>query len=394
MHIGRNIRLLSWFNFCTDFVFFAPVAIIYFARVSGSLTLGMSIFAIAYVSSAIFEVPTGILSDRVGRKKTMILGAICSVLSIIMYAIGSSYLLMIIGALLQGMSRSFYSGNNDALLHDTLRDMGKDAEYHTHLGHTSSMFQVALALASVMGSIIAALSFPFVMWVSVIPQICALLIALQIIEPRSHTRKSTNIYAHLKEALSLFQTNPKLQLLTFASAIRFSLAESAFFLRSAFFNTLWPLWAIGFASLISHVSGAISYYFSGKAINKLGSITILSLGIIIGRVMSLFALIFPTIVSPALMASTSITYGAGMVASSSLMQKEFSESQRATMGSLSSLMGSLAFGVSAVAFGYVGDLFGPAKALIFINLLLFTPLLFYRKISLLRTNNHVSKKSS
>jgi len=386
MLVERNIKLLAWFNFCTDFVFFAPVAIIYFAHVTGSLTLGMSIFAIAYASSALFEVPTGALSDRVGRKKTIVLGAICSVGCMVFYAIGTSYVFMFVGALLQGMSRSLYSGNNDALLHDTLHDMDKSNEYHAHYGRTSTMFQIALAISAVMGSIIVAWSFPMVMWLSVIPQICAFFIALQMIEPRSYTIKSTNVYSHLKESVKLFRSNPKLQILTFASAIRFSLGESAYFLRSAFINTLWPLWAIGLANMITHSCSAVGYYFGGKVIDRLGSMKVLSLGIVIDRVVTLIALLLPTPASPLLMASTSLTYGAGMVASNSLMQKEFSEAQRATMGSLSSLVGSLAFGVSAVALGYIGDLFGPVNALIVINILLFAPLIFYRKIYVNKKN--------
>lgn len=387
MDVQRNIKLLSWFNFCTDFVLFAPVAIIYFAKVTGSLALGMSIFAVAYASSALFEVPTGILSDKVGRKQTIILGALCSILCIVFYAIGSSYLIMVIGALIQGMSRSFYSGNNDALLHDTLHDMGKHADYHVYLGRTSSMFQVALAIASVMGSVMAAVSFPLVMWISVLPQIGAFLIALQMVEPKSHTKVSSNIYVHLHEALRLFQVNPRIQLLTFASAIRFSLGESAFFFRSAFFNTLWPLWAIGYANLITHFTAAISFYFSGKVINKWGHVKVLYIEILYNRVINLFALLFPTVASPALMGSTSITYGAGTVAANSLMQKEFSQSQRATMASLSSFFGSIAFGVSAVALGYVGDLFGPATALILINLLQVVPIVFYWKIRPLKLDD-------
>jgi hypothetical protein len=59
MKLHKNIKLLAWFNFFTDFKLYPPVAIIYFARVSGSYALGMSIFAITQLASAIFEVPTG-----------------------------------------------------------------------------------------------------------------------------------------------------------------------------------------------------------------------------------------------------------------------------------------------------------------------------------------------
>ncbi|HBO10654.1 TPA: hypothetical protein DD448_01765, partial [Candidatus Collierbacteria bacterium] len=58
----HNVRLLKIFNFLIGFSLFAPLAIIYFSRVSGSYTLGASIFGITMLASAIFEVPTGIWS--------------------------------------------------------------------------------------------------------------------------------------------------------------------------------------------------------------------------------------------------------------------------------------------------------------------------------------------
>src|SRR3989344_4440960 len=123
MTIARNIKLFYFLNFFTDFVFFAPVAIIYFAKVTGSYALGMSIFSIAYISSAIFEIPTGVVSDIFGRRLTVIFGALASVFCIVLYAIGATYWILVIGAVFQWVSRAFYSGNNDALLHDTLREL-------------------------------------------------------------------------------------------------------------------------------------------------------------------------------------------------------------------------------------------------------------------------------
>lgn len=380
MGIQRNIQLLSLFNFFTDFVLFAPVAIIYFSKVTGSMALGMSIFSIAYVASAIFEVPTGVLSDLVGRKRTIIMGAVCSVVCVTLYAIGGSYWLLFFGGLFQGLSRALYSGNNDALLHDTLKVTGRENEYHAFLGRTSSMFQIALAIASLLGGFLAFQSFPLVMWASVIPQICALLISLQMIEPSIHTKTSSNIFSHLRKSLKQFKQNYKLRLLTIATAFRFSLGESAYFFRSAFINTLWPLWAVGISYTLSNLSGALSFYFSGKAIDKFGPKRILNFEIVSNRVVNFIALLFPTMLSPILMSSTSLTYGVGSVATNSLLQKEFNQQQRATMSSLNSLVGSIAFGIFSVLLGWQADLFGPASALITANTLLLAPLFFYRKI--------------
>lgn len=155
MQAHKNIKVLKWFNFFTDFKLYAPLAIIYFARVSGSFALGMAIFSIAMVSSALFEIPTGIFSDRIGRRKTVILGAMSAVLYSIFYAIGQSFLILAIGAIFEGLSRSFYSGNNEALLYDSLAEAKNEQHYDEYLGKTSAMFQLALAISAILGGFIA-----------------------------------------------------------------------------------------------------------------------------------------------------------------------------------------------------------------------------------------------
>ncbi len=382
MRIEKNIKLLSWLNFCTDFVFFAPVAILYFARVTGSYALGMSVFSLAYVSSAVFEVPTGIVSDMVGRKKTTILGAASSVLCVTLYALGGSYWMLAAGALLQGLSRAFYSGNNDALLHDTLTETGRENEYHTYLGKTSSMFEIALALAAATGGFMAQRSYGLVMWASVIPQIGALVIATQLVEPSIVTVANTNVFALVSDSMAHFRRNYKLRLLTIASALRFGVGESGYFLRSAFISTLWPLWAIGIVSGLSNVGAAVSFYFGGRVIDRYKPLRVLNIEIISNRIVNLMALLFPTIVSPVLMNSTSLVFGAGSVAMNSLLQKEFTQAQRATMSSLNAFAGGIVFGIASIVLGVLADRFDARTALIITNIVLLIPLFLYRKIFL------------
>lgn len=386
MSFHRNIKLIALHNFFTDFVLFAPVAIIYFQQVTGSFALGMSVFSLAYGSSALLEVPTGIISDYVGRKKTLILGSLASVLCVIFYAIGQSYWILLIGSLFQGASRAFYSGNNDALLHDTLAETGRQHEYDEFLGKTSAMFQIALAIAAILGGVIANWSFAWVMWLSVLPQLGAFITATKIIEPPSHSTRSGNIYAHLCESTRYFLSNYRLRYLSLASIFKFSLSESSYFLRSAFVNSLWPLWAVGISNFLSNIGAAVGFYFSGKVIKRFGSYPVLVANVTINRVINIFSLLFPTVFSPALMATTSLGYGVGSVAQNGLLQKEFTNSQRATMGSINSFAGNIAFAFFSILLGYLGDVWGIRNALLVSHVLLFLPLLFY--LLIVKTDPH------
>lgn len=360
----KNVRLLKIFNFLIGFSLFAPLAIIYFSKVSGSYTLGASIFGITMLASAIFEVPTGIWSDRVGRRGTIILGSWARVLAFILYAIGLSYWWLVAGAIFEGLSRAFYSGNNDAFLHDTLADDGLEDEFHEHQGKVSSTEQLAMGLSALLGGIIANFSFSYLMWLSVFSQAIMLYISYRFIEPRLRSQTETNIYAHIQEAIKLFLHNKKLRLLSLASMLGYSISEIKWEFSSAFTATVWPIWAIGISRTLPSFGASASFFFSGKLIRKFTEVKILLLDSIVGKLASFIGYGFPSIFSPIIMSVPSLLYGVGSVAEKTLMQREFSDHQRATMSSLISLGGSVGFAIMSVVLGGLADSIGPAKALV------------------------------
>lgn len=365
----KNVRLLSIFNFLIGFSVFAPLAIIYFSQVSGSFTLGTSVFGIIMISSALFEVPTGLLSDKVGRKYTIVLGSWMRVLAFVFYALGFSYLWLVIGAVFEGLSRAFYSGNNDALLYDSLVDAGNEDDFAKYQGKVSSTEQLAMGLSAVFSGLIAFYSFNYLLWFSVLIQICLLVISYLLIEPASKRRLDTNIFADIKDALVLFISNKKLRLLSLASILSYSISELKWNFGSAFVATVWPLWAIGISKMLPSFGASLSFYFSGTLIRKFKAVKILLFDNIYGKFVSLVAYIYPTVLSPIIGSTSSLLYGVGSVAEKTLMQHEFSAHQRATMSSLNSLGGSVGFALMSLVLGGLADSFGPAKALIILTLL-------------------------
>ncbi len=365
MDYSRNIKILTWQGFFIGFSLWSPIAAIYFSQVSGSYALGLSVFSITMISSAIFELPTGVFSDLIGRKWTTMLGGLFYTIAFVFYALGFNYWWLVIGAISEGTARSFYSGNNDALLYDSLNKSDRKKDFERWLGWIGGAEQWALGIAAVLGGILAAkYSFRLVMWLSVIPIFLCFATSWWLQEVEGITKSSSNMYAHLKDAIKNFVVNKKIRLLSLSSIVGFGLGESGFQFTNVFVASLWPLWAIGIARMLSNIGAAIGFGWSGKLINKFKAVNILIFEQIYSKIVTTFSLIFPSVASPALMSTTSLMYGPSTVAETSIFQKEFSDHQRATMGSLNSLGRSIFFAIAATGMGLVADLTSPRIALI------------------------------
>lgn len=363
--VNRNVRLLSWFNFFGDFRMYGPIMVIYFAQVTGSYTAAASLLAVKRLSSAAFEVPTGVLSDLLGRRGTMIAGAAVMVAAHLGYAGAPGYGVLLAAVVLEGLATSLWSGNNEALLYDTLLEAGREEEFPRHSGRVNSMFQIALALAAAIGGLVAGVwSLRAVVVLSVVPQVLCVLVAWRVLEPRVHGPLESNVLVHLGSALRGIRRDPVLRRITLVSALRYS-SESAAQLSPVFVAGLWPLWALGLWRTFSHGVAFVGFRVSGWVIGRVGAARTLLFGELLDNVANFVALVRPTAFSPVLLGSPA--YGMSTIAQQTLLQRGFTDRERATMGSLASLLGSMLYALVALGAGLVADRWGIVPALLAIQ---------------------------
>lgn len=358
MKKSPNIKRLAWFNFFSSFRLYGVVAVIYFAQITGSYALGVSIYSIVNIARAAFEVPTGILSDKVGRSISLRLGALASLLSVACYALGQNYAILAVGAVLEGLCWAFFSGNNNALLYESLSEHGDQDRYHEALGRAHSALELAGFIASILGGLIAFVSFGALLWLSLIPQIIALILSLGFRDPSIPREAAQSLLLHLKEALTHYRSNWRLRTLSLAEIIGIGMGEAAWQLQAAFYNTLLPVWAVGIMISLNFLTSTISFRLSGRLIDRFKALNLLIFGEVYSRPLIFLALIHPTVFSPLLMASASMMYGPSVVAHNTLLQREFTDAQRATMASINSLAGGIFFALCAIVLGTLADHLG------------------------------------
>jgi hypothetical protein len=273
--------------------------------------------------------------------------------------------MLALGAVLEGLAFSFFSGNNEALLYDTLRAEGAQAEYAEWHGRVSSLFQLALAVSAAVAMVaLQWLSLRMMFVLSLLPQALGIVFALLLVEPKRSAAVPANIFAHLREALAGFARDVRLRDLSIATMLRFALGEGMHMFHPAFFALFWPAWALGLAGVLVNGLGALGFRLGGAAIRRFGAYQVLVASNAGSILAGLIAVVTATVASPAIISLSSILFGPATVAQDSLKQRAFSDAQRATMASLISLGGNILFAAAVFGLGTLADGIGARFALL------------------------------
>lgn len=340
--------------------------------------MALSLFSVAQVAQGVFEIPLGYYSDKYGRSNCLRAGALSSLLAIILYAIGINYWVLVIASIFDGISFAAFSGNNDALLFETLESEGKKNNYQHEYGKMCSWLELAGFLGVMLGSLWATKSLQILFVLSIIPRVMSTIISMGFVDPKMEKIKTKSVKHHFYDSYLIYKNNMKVRLLSIANIIG-AMGGVLWNFQSAFYNLFLPIWATNMVMSINFFTSFVSFRMSGKLIQKFEAMKVLFYSEVYCRILVTFAYIFPTIASPFLVAIASVSYGPSVVAKSTIMQNEFTNAQRATMTSINSFLGNILYSISAVLAGMAADKFGVAKALLFVQVLMLSiGVIYYR----------------
>ena len=378
----RGVRHNFFYLGCTEFFgelrFYYPIAVLIFEAVTGSYALAMAVFSLMYVVQAVAEVPTGILSDKLGRRKTLIVGSGLELLGVVAYicafvpSVGAVGLF--VGTSLIGIACAFYSGNNTAMLYESLAHYRKQGEISKLYGRMRSMSQAGLACSGLaaLGLLWLGASFQLLMALTLVPFLFGFVAAVLTVEPpRAHSRKDEEelpSLQHLFEAARLIWRNKRLRSLTLAKSWMFGIGQMGHNFMPGFVDLVWPTWLTPLYRMVQNFVGMVSFWFAGPVIARVGALMALVSAKGLSVVVSLIAFALAMPVSPVLLWVTQVTYAVNDTAVGTLEQENFSDAQRSMMGSIVSVLGSIFAAVVGVALGGLADAFGAVQALIILTL--------------------------
>ncbi len=162
---------------------FMPVIVLFYQKNGLSMKEVFILQSIFSLSIVLFEIPSGYLSDIIGRRLSITIGCALSVIGFGFYSISYGFTGFLIAELLLGLATSFVSGSDSALLYDTLLLFDKEDEYTKAEGRITSIGNFSEGLAAIAGGLLALISLRTPFYAETIIALLSVPVALSLYEP-------------------------------------------------------------------------------------------------------------------------------------------------------------------------------------------------------------------
>lgn len=145
---NKYIHYLS--QFFHSLIFIIPIWIVYY---QGKLTIPQISFLVSfqYIVQMLMELPSGAFADLVGRRNTLVIAFLIGSLSFLLFPFVSVFWHFLIFLFFVGVSDSFRSGAEEALLYDSFKEANKESQYGKVYGNGNIIYQAGLIIATALG---------------------------------------------------------------------------------------------------------------------------------------------------------------------------------------------------------------------------------------------------
>ncbi|MDA0364742.1 MAG: MFS transporter [Chloroflexi bacterium] len=362
--LRRNLRLLPWWWVVRWAWFGEAIWVIYLITERG-LTLGeVFLFEAAFRAVVIAaEVPTGMIADRYGRRRSLVIGTTLTVITFFAFGTGSGLGLLLAAYTVLGLAQAFMSGADSSMLFDSLRPLGRDAEFAGRTGRLNAYTTAAIAAFTVVGAGAVhwvPLWAPIV--ISGLLSMPAIALAWAMTEP-PRARSERSFLATGRAALAHVRHSPPLWSAMALMAIgETAIVTMAVTIQPVVVGYGVPVWALGLfvgaqmamATLGSLLATTVKRWF-GLPLTFAGSTLACALALLAGA--SGVPWLFPLFALPA------IAFNVLMVHVIDYVARRAPEDQRATTISIGAMIASGGNVVASLAIGVLIDSVGLGAAL-------------------------------
>jgi MFS family permease len=364
----RDLRLFYGYRLLSAAYLFVPAQVAFFQQRGLSWT---QIFVLNSVFNAVlvlFEVPTGALADRVGRRHAMMLGSLSMSAAFMVYYFGTSFAWFVVAESIFALGMTLTSGPDSAYLFDLLKGENLQRRYSQHEGTASSFKHIGMTLAFAVGGFLGQkeTSLPFVVAAGACLLAACTAAFLREAAPAKafKVQKWGGYVPHMSRALSTALRHERLRWAILYSSLIFILLRVSLWLYQPYLAdaglnlgstglVFAGLYAV--AAICSHNVQAIRARFKNGSIYWVLPAVMGASYLLLGRFAALWGI--------GLLVAQKAVDGVYSPLTKEMLNNEIGDSsQRATVLSVESMVRRICFGVFAPAVGILYDHFGRGGA--------------------------------
>lgn len=160
-----------------------PFLMIFYTDHGLSASEAFQIKAVYSILIVLLEIPSGYFSDALGRKRSLIIGAVLGTLGFAIYSGFQGFWSFLIAEAVLGIGQSFISGSDSALLYDSLLVAKRDNEYARYEGRLTAIGNAAESISAFVGGLLALISLKSLFYAQTAVAFIAVPAAITLVEP-------------------------------------------------------------------------------------------------------------------------------------------------------------------------------------------------------------------
>ncbi len=181
-HLERNLRLYPLYTGLFHAFFWLPVYFLFF-RSHLPLAQVLLLESIYFISVVAMEVPSGWASDRMGRKRTLVIASSMLCGAYLVFILAGSFAAFAAAQVLLAAGIAFNSGTDTSFLLETTQALGREEEYPKREAQATRYNFLGTAAAALLGGLAALPGFRGAYVLSLVGAIAMLAITLSFREP-------------------------------------------------------------------------------------------------------------------------------------------------------------------------------------------------------------------
>ena len=199
--LERNLRLIPWHELLVRTNPWIAVFIL-FTRSNFDLDGAIRLAGIYYLCVVVFEVPSGWMSDRLGRALTLRVAGAAWVLCHLCFILGAeSFAIVAASQALLALGYASLSGTDVTFHFDTLEALGRQSEYGERQARVASRGMVFGGAGALLGGALGLADLRLAFVASMALAVMQFVLAMRFSEP-PHTQETAGLFRQISECLA------------------------------------------------------------------------------------------------------------------------------------------------------------------------------------------------